>query len=119
MDIENGMLTQKNYFFKMHGTGNDFILVNGLENNSLNKDEAISLASKLCHRKFGIGADGLLIVRKVNEIYKMQVVNSDGSLPNMCGNGLRCFASLLYHLKMVPNPYDVLTDDGLKSVSIR
>ena len=105
-------MSQKNYLFKMHGTGNDFILINGIEENSYPKEEAALLAQKLCHRKFGIGADGLLIVRKVMGTFKMQVVNSDGSLPKMCGNGLRCFVSLLYHLKMIPDSYTVLTDDG-------
>jgi len=53
-----------------------------------------------------------LIVRKVNDKYKMQVINSDGSEPNMCGNGLRCFVALLYNEKMISESYTVLTDDG-------
>ncbi len=116
MQISNPFLQQQNYFFKWHGTGNDFIIVNGIEENGnlFSKEKGKLLAKTLCHRKFGIGADGLLIVRKVNGVYKMEVINSDGSEPNMCGNGLRCFVAFLFHQKMIPNTYNILTDDGLK-----
>lgn len=95
--------------------------MNGIEKDGkmFSREKAKLLASRLCHRKFGIGADGLLVVRLVGGVYKMEVINSDGSEPNMCGNGLRCFVSFLYHQNMISESYDVLTDDGMKSVRIQ
>lgn len=78
-------------FTKMHGLGNDFIIVNCLTKNQFkNPKEA---AKKLCNRHFGIGADGLILVLKSNKAdFKMRIFNSDGSEAEMCGNGIRCFA---------------------------
>ena len=74
-------------FTKMQGAGNDFILV---EDGSQSRDWA-SMAVKMCHRHFGIGGDGLLLVKisdKTN--LEMRIFNSDGSEAEACGNGLRC-----------------------------
>jgi diaminopimelate epimerase len=82
-------------FVKMHGLGNDFILINGLKDGgTVNYFE---LAPKICDRNFGIGADGLLIIlpSEVADI-KMQIINSDGSEAEMCGNGIRCFAKYVF-----------------------
>lgn len=78
-------------FTKMHGIGNDFILMNGKD---LNKwVEIPDLAARVCHRHYGIGADGLMILRE-SQIgdARMEYYNSDGSVGEMCGNGIRCFA---------------------------
>lgn len=89
-------LTSNNFpFVKMQGAGNDFVIVEmstGLADVDLHK-----LAEKLCNRNFGIGADGLMIVHP-SEIadFRMQIINSDGSEPEMCGNGIRCFAKYVY-----------------------
>ena len=82
-------------FTKMHGTGNDFIFLLDLDNKYIGQEE--SLAKKLCHRRFGIGADGLVLVRKsdIADI-KMVIINSDGSWANMCGNAIRCFGKYVY-----------------------
>lgn len=78
-------------FTKMSGAGNDFILVD-------NRDFSIQLSreqiAKLCHRNFGIGADGLLLVEpgENGTDFRMHYYNSDGSDAEMCGNGARCFA---------------------------
>ncbi|MDI3476974.1 MAG: diaminopimelate epimerase [Thermoanaerobacterium sp.] len=81
-------------FTKMNGLGNDFIVLENLENNVYDYD---ILARKLCDRHFGIGADGLLIVEPsgIADI-KMRIINSDGSEAEMCGNGARCFAKYVY-----------------------
>jgi len=82
-------------FTKMHGLGNDFILINALEDE---KDvDYYELAPKLCDRNFGIGADGLLIIlpSEIADI-KMRIINSDGSEAEMCGNGIRCFAKYVF-----------------------
>jgi len=82
-------------FTKMQASGNDFIVLENLDkkmNTSLLKD----LAVKLCKRKFGIGADGMLVWEKFKGFDgSMRVFNPDGSEPEMCGNGARCFALYL------------------------
>lgn len=82
-------------FTKMHGLGNDFILIDAV-NKEIKTDYAL-LSKKMCDRHFGIGADGLILVlpSKKNDI-KMRIFNSDGSEPEMCGNGLRCFAKFVF-----------------------
>jgi diaminopimelate epimerase len=83
-------------FTKMHGLGNDFVLIDSRKE----KFEGIDLkqlAVDLCDRHFGVGADGLLIVWPSNKAhYRMQIFNPDGSEPEMCGNGIRCFAKYVY-----------------------
>jgi len=80
-------------FTKVHGLGNDFIILDG---RTELRDYA-ALAKRLCHRQTGIGADGLLIIENsdVADI-RMRIVNEDGSEAEMCGNGIRCFAKYVY-----------------------
>ena len=83
-------------FVKLEGLGNDFILLDALKED-LSTVDLSKLAPRLCNRHFGIGADGLLIVRKSTKAdFYMQVINADGSEPQMCGNGIRCFARYVY-----------------------
>lgn len=87
------------YFAKMHGLGNDFIVINNLLGNNI---EYSNLARRMCNRHFGIGADGILIVEKSNIAdIKMLIYNSDGSQAEMCGNGIRCFAKYVYEKEIV------------------
>lgn len=90
-------------FVKMHGLGNDFIVVNALEEKlpaDLNE-----LARRVCHRRFGIGADGLIIVLPSDRAdLRMRIFNPDGSEPEMCGNGIRCFARYVYETGLVREP---------------
>ena len=88
-------------FAKMHGLGNDFVLINCLEE----KISGIDLsfwAEKLCHRHFGIGADGLMLIlpSEVADL-RMRIFNADGSEAEMCGNGIRCFAKFAYEHGLV------------------
>ena len=83
-------------FHKYHGTGNDFIIINGIK-----YPEAIGLTSdqieKLCDRHFGIGADGLMILTESDQAdFKMIYYNSDGKTSSMCGNGGRCIAKFSF-----------------------
>lgn len=82
-------------FVKMHGAGNDFIFIDDLSNDiDLTQDQV----ARLCDRHFGIGADGLMLVRpsKHSEcVAYMDYFNSDGTRAEMCGNGVRCFAKYL------------------------
>jgi diaminopimelate epimerase len=77
-------------FQKYEGLGNDFIVVDA-EAESISPAQAV----RLCDRHFGIGADGVLMVlppRRADADVRMVVINSDGSVPEMCGNGVRCVA---------------------------
>ncbi|ONM01367.1 Diaminopimelate epimerase chloroplastic [Zea mays] len=87
------------HFVKYQGLGNDFIMVD-------NRDSSVPKvtpeeAAKLCDRNFGIGADGVIFVMPgVNDAdYTMRIFNSDGSEPEMCGNGVRCFARFIGELE--------------------
>jgi len=104
-------------FFKMQGAGNDFIFI---EDFNYEVKEECELAKKLCDRHFGIGADGLVIVRK-SEIAnaKMVIINADGSRANMCGNAIRCFGKYVYEHKIAnDNNFSVETGDGVKDIEI-
>ncbi len=79
-------------FVKLHGIGNDFLFVDGRD---LDLDLAGAPGAWLCDRHEGIGADGVLILIGTLASPEMRVVNADGSIAQMCGNGLRCFAKVL------------------------
>jgi len=82
-------------FTKMVGSGNDFVVISGKPSGSLPR-----LAKTLCDRKFGIGADGLLLLDKCrNADLRMRIFNADGSEAEMCGNGARCAAFFSGKLK--------------------
>lgn len=88
-------------FTKMHGLGNDFVLIQDLAEEWDLTPAAVML---LCDRNFGIGADGVLIVRNATEPgadYLMLLYNADGSQAEMCGNGVRCLAKYLVDRQMV------------------
>lgn len=81
-------------FEKMQGTGNDFIIINGIKEKL---PEYSNLAKKICDRHFGIGADGMIVVENSNIAdIKMVIYNSDGTEASMCGNGIRCFSKYVY-----------------------
>ncbi|MHB1421395.1 MAG: diaminopimelate epimerase [Bacillota bacterium] len=89
------------YFTKVHGLGNDFVLLDCLERGE-EKIDFPSLARKICDRHFGIGADGLvLILPSDNSDIRMRIFNPDGSEPEMCGNAIRCFAKYIYERGIV------------------
>ncbi|MCK4909347.1 MAG: diaminopimelate epimerase [Planctomycetes bacterium] len=80
-------------FVKMHGTGNDFILVNCLKKPVKNP---AALARRVCHRYSGIGANGLiLILSSPRADFRMRMFNPDGSEAEMCGNGIRCLGKFV------------------------
>lgn len=77
------------HFFKYHGTGNDFIILNDEKEEFPDKD--IAYIKSLCRRKFGIGADGLILIRPHAELdFMMLYFNADGKPGSLCGNGGRC-----------------------------
>ena len=81
-------------FTKMHGCGNDYVYVNGFEEKI---DDESNAAVVVSDRHFGIGADGLIII-KPSDIadFEMVMYNADGSRGAMCGNGIRCVAKYVY-----------------------
>jgi diaminopimelate epimerase len=86
-------------FTKMHGLGNDFIVVAGYRQLPENASE---LAIRLCNRFFGIGADGLVyILPSQIADYQMRIINSDGSESEQCGNAIRCVAKYIYEHGMI------------------
>ncbi len=93
-------------FSKYEGLGNDFIVV----------DQEVSerAAMALCDRHRGIGADGVLMVKRAGDVLSMRVINADGSVPEMCGNGLRCV--VLHFARTggaaMPRAFEVTTDAG-------
>jgi diaminopimelate epimerase len=94
-------------FTKMHGLGNDFIIAAGEAARLENPGE---IARRLCRRRFGIGADGLVLLRPSKKAdIEMQIFNSDGTEAEMCGNALRCAARYLVEKEMAPGP--VITID--------
>ncbi len=104
-------------FWKMHGLGNDYIVIDNRDNKISGK-KAADLAKRVCERRFSVGADGLLLVSdsKVADA-KMEIFNSDGSEAEMCGNGIRCFAKYCYENNIVPRQeFRVETLSGIKNV---
>lgn len=86
-------------FTKMHGTGNDFILINDYQKKNIKSTSYNNLAKELCQRHFNVGADGMILVlppEKSMADFKMRIFNSDGSEAEMCGNGIRCFSHFLH-----------------------
>jgi len=89
-------------FVKMHGLGNDFILIDCLSKTLGDSSFLSSLAKKLCHRNFGIGADGLILILSSEKAdLRMRIYNSDGTEAQMCGNGIRCFAKYAFENKLI------------------
>lgn len=94
---------QQIHFTKMQGTGNDFIVLDCIAHPEYLKFACIpKVASNLCDRHYGIGADGLVLVLPSDLAdIRMRIINSDGSEAEMCGNGIRCFARFVYEMHIV------------------
>lgn len=104
-------------FEKYEGTGNDFII---FEMSELEGLQYSLLAQKVCDRRFGIGADGMIVVSP-STVASIQMIfyNADGSLATMCGNGIRCFAKYVYDHQLVDTKvFTVETLAGIFNVEI-
>lgn len=103
-------------FYKYHGTGNDFILADNREKNiNLSKEQI----AHLCHRRFGIGADGLMLLENAAGYdFRMIYYNSDGGESTMCGNGGRCITAFAKRLGIIASIADFVAIDGPHSAKI-
>ncbi|NND52191.1 MAG: diaminopimelate epimerase [Flavobacteriaceae bacterium] len=87
-------------FYKYHGCGNDFIIIDN-RTNTFDKSDPAKIA-ELCHRRFGIGADGLILLEDHETLdFKMVYYNSDGNQSSMCGNGGRCITHFAHYLNLL------------------
>lgn len=105
---ESGIL----HFVKYQGLGNDFILVDNRDSTEprISPEQAV----KLCDRNFGIGADGVIFAMPGTNStdYTMRIFNSDGSEPEMCGNGVRCFARFIAELENLQGKHSFTIHTG-------
>jgi diaminopimelate epimerase len=96
-------------FTKMHGAGNDYVYINGFEEQI---DDPVALAKQVSNRQFGIGSDGLILIlpSDVADV-RMRMFNIDGSESEMCGNGIRCVAKYAYDHNLV-DQLDITVETG-------
>jgi diaminopimelate epimerase len=111
-------------FAKVHGNGNDFIVINNMESRYTTEDLS-RFARLLCRRKFSIGADGLLVVGRAGDDglgkkadFAMRIFNADGSEGEMCGNGARALARYAFEKKLAGASMRFTTLAGLMCATV-
>lgn len=103
-------------FYKFHGAGNDFILIDNREN--IFPVDPVRIEA-ICHRRFGMGADGLILLEKAEGYdFRMRYFNSDGRESTMCGNGGRCITAFADFLSLVGKECLFITSDGIHKGNI-
>lgn len=98
-------------FYKYHGTGNDFVILDNRDNryDQLNNQQV----AKICHRRFGIGADGLMMLNQLPGYdFEMIYYNADGNTSTMCGNGGRCLVKFAFDMGIRKYTYKFIAVDG-------
>lgn len=98
-------------FYKYQGTGNDFVILENRDNiyDGLSSEQV----KQICHRRFGVGADGLMMLNKHDDLdFEMIYFNADGNKSTMCGNGGRCLVKFAKHQGMFKLTYRFMAVDG-------
>lgn len=104
-------------FCKYQGTGNDFIII---DNRHLAYEFSPAIVEQLCHRKFGIGADGFMLLENCEGYdFRMRYFNADGKEATLCGNGARCMVAFAHRLKIFQHTTCFLAADGPHQAEIR
>ena len=109
-------------FYKLSASGNDFIFLLNLDREIDADTEGPSLAKALCRPKFSVSADGFILVEKASSPeanFSWRFFNSDGSEAEMCGNGARCFARLLYELGLCDKIMSFQTKAGIIKAEVK
>lgn len=103
-------------FQKYQGTGNDFVIID--DRNQQFPSEDLSVIRRICHRKFGVGSDGLILIQKDETVdFKMVFYNPDGS-QSYCGNGSRCAVSFAHSMKIIGEKCRFSAIDGIHNGSV-
>ena len=109
----NVMGDERMKFWKMNGAGNDFIIINNIEE-KIPQAHLSHVAATLCERHLSIGADGFMVVEASSQAdYRMLFYNSDGSMGEMCGNGARCIARYGYENSLAGDIQRIETTAGI------
>jgi diaminopimelate epimerase len=110
-------------FYKYQGTGNDFVMIDQRQKTYLHRDDQATI-EKLCDRRFGIGADGLILLSPPSVLepdcdFEMVYFNADGRESSMCGNGGRCLVAFAHFLQVFDNQCLFNAVDGLHDARVR